>query len=68
MSKCAYCGKVLSKGEVVAKCSSAVSHFLTRDLFSIGDPLCKDCAKKCPKCNKFYCPKHLETHTCKELK
>ncbi|MDO8741388.1 MAG: hypothetical protein Q7J54_07525 [Candidatus Woesearchaeota archaeon] len=26
--------------------------------------LCKDCAKKCNKCGKYYCPTHLKKHKC----
>ena len=32
--------------------------------FNKGLILCDSCAKKCKKCNRFFCPKHIEKHRC----
>lgn len=31
-----------------------------------GVLVCSDCAKKCKKCGKIYCPNHIKNHSCKK--
>jgi len=47
---CDYCGKL----ENHSKCQKSFCNKI----------LCKDCAKKCKKCGKFFCPKHINNHGC----
>jgi len=53
--QCRHCGKDLRKTTPFAHCSN----------FWCGKPLCKECTKKCKRCGKYYCPKHIKTHNCK---
>lgn len=64
--KCSYCGKGLDKNEVKAKCSSLMGLHSNQTFIHefIGQILCKDCAKKCKKCGKYFCPKHINKHYC----
>ncbi len=65
MATCVNCGKFINKP--IAVCSRK-SHWFTGQSHRERTPhqsvLCKDCAKKCQKCGKYYCPKHLKKHEC----
>jgi len=54
LSECGYCGKL----ENYSKCQKLFCDKI----------LCKDCAKKCKKCGRFFCPKHINSHGCGTLK
>jgi len=56
---CSNCKKKNVK--IVSLCNGF--HFNTG--FLAGYRLCKDCAKKCKKCGKSFCPKHIKKHKCK---
>lgn len=61
--KCDFCGKITK--QLKAVCSKG--HIKSIQSFC-GIPedygLCSDCAKKCKKCNKYFCPKCIKKHRC----
>ena len=57
--RCSWCGKKVKNKEKDFICQG--SH-----IFSKGKYLCKGCAKKCKKCGKYFCPKHINNHKCKK--
>ena len=52
---CAYCGSHVGKDKIKAKCMKALCLKW----------LCSKCAKRCKKCGKMFCPKHIKKHKCK---
>jgi hypothetical protein len=57
--KCSICKKPI-KNQVT--CSKNGWHW-----FGSGF-MCKKCAKKCPICKEYFCPKHINKHNCFDLK
>ncbi|MFH1310783.1 MAG: hypothetical protein ABIH65_00050 [Nanoarchaeota archaeon] len=60
---CTFCGKHLpmKNGSLeFFRCQN------TFHLFGKGMFICKDCATKCKKCGKYFCPKHINNHKCKK--
>ena len=54
--ECNYCGVIFLGGG--GRCQSL--HWVQ------GDRLCPECARKCAKCGKIYCPKHINNHKCEK--
>ena len=44
---CDCCGKVGKMHSICCKCE---------------EELCKECSKKCKRCGKHFCPKHIDKH------
>lgn len=69
LKECKYCGK---KVKIVASCqfvgflgSKCVPwNFSLKAVKREPTSLCEECAKKCEKCGKYYCPKHIGNHKC----
>lgn len=51
---CSNCGK---KAEVICQKKTIFSN--------CEKALCSDCAKKCKRCGKYFCDKHLNNHKCR---
>lgn len=61
VKNCTWCGTPFKiKGSLVEyfKCKGSI-------LGHKGLFLCEKCAKRCKGCGKYFCPKHLEKHKCK---
>lgn len=57
---CTHCGKQLVQGQI---------YFCSKTHWKYGRgffraPFCNECAKKCNKCKKYFCIKHIEKHKC----
>jgi|SRR3989344_7321534 len=57
--ECVYCGKKIKKS--IAVCSSGMFGHWQNKFYRY---LCKDCAKKCKECGRYFCPKHIKNHNC----
>lgn len=57
LNNCTWCGATLKDHYAYIICQK--HHFL-----NLRRCLCEKCAKKCPKCDKFFCPKHIKNHKC----
>lgn len=58
---CDYCGKGIWKGDPFFKCKEEECQ--DRDEEEEGDLIyCKDCVKRCEKCDKFFCKGHFQEH------
>lgn len=74
IQECTFCGK---QGKMLASCQYSSfmglnpcgkrrSQIVKEGIeFEIINQLCRECAKKCKKCSKFYCPDHIKKHKCK---
>jgi len=63
ISKCSFCGKF---GDIKAVCNGF--HIFDGVMLNTHEqvfPLCSDCAKKCKKCRKYFCKKHIKNHRCR---
>ena len=70
---CTHCGK---QGKMKASCqhislwngqcgTHLAFNFANKDLAIVThNNLCEDCAHKCKKCGKHFCPKHITNHNC----
>lgn len=59
IGNCTWCGISLKDSYDYIICQKR-HPFASKGLF-----LCKDCAKKCKTCGKYFCPKHIDNHKCK---
>lgn len=50
--RCGFCGKI---EKLVAKCSRSIV---------CNKQLCINCAKKCPRCKRYFCQKQIINHKC----
>lgn len=70
--KCDYCGKNTEniiancqyEGFLGSTCHPKISGYIQLVSVNTSTRLCKDCAKKCNKCGKYFCPTHLKKHKC----
>lgn len=64
---CNHCGEAVKKLKAACSCSGALSfkHFLSGNLYTGKYELCSNCAKKCKDCGRYFCPKHINNHTCR---
>ena len=61
LHSCDYCGKGIWKGDPFYKCKD--EECLDVDEEKDGNLIyCKDCIKRCEKCDKFYCKEHIQEH------
>ena len=81
LTKCDYCGRLIQSKDVAGECQYVRKGFFkTRCIVKEGGgclydhatkryrffkQLCKKCAKECKKCDKIFCPEHIDSHTCK---
>jgi len=55
---CDYCGRMINKGDKAGMCQA--THWDFKEGY-----VCSKCMKVCKKCNKIFCPKHINKHKCK---
>lgn len=61
LHSCNYCGKGIWKGDAFFKCKE--EDCLDLDEEKDGKLIyCKDCIKRCEKCDKFICKEHFQDH------
>jgi len=56
ITNCSWCGVGVKQGEGIV-CQAG------HNWIAKGKYLCKGCASKCAKCKRYYCPRHINTHT-----
>lgn len=62
---CDYCGKEGIKIHATCQYKGFLGSVCRgQKPFSISTDLCKDCAKQCKKCSKFFCQTHIGNHKC----
>jgi len=69
-TKCGYCGKNLNCKDGIyesIKCQGKHGWFSIIPFKKLAKNfICQDCAKKCSKCGKYFCPEHINNHKCKK--